>query len=110
MRQFHSDGSRSFWGPGSLLDIAERPILSLAGSTLSWSSYLNAAKYEVWVSSDLTTDRIAVTPTFVSGLSLDLSSLSLGTGNYRVWIRAVSDGSSGLFEISRWGFAKAFTR
>ncbi len=106
VRQFFAGGSFSNWGTGSTLDVAQRPVLSLAGSVLSWSSYANAAQYELWVSSDLNTDRISVSPTFVSGLSLNLSSLSLGSGNYRVWIRAVSDGSAGLFATSGWGWRK----
>lgn len=109
VRQLFPDGSFSRWGTGSTLNVAQRPVLSLAGSVLSWSSYANASQYELWVSTDLTTDRITVSPTFVSALSIDLSSLSLPTGNYRVWIRAVSDGSAGLFATSLWGYARAFT-
>ena len=109
VRQHFADGSFSNWGTGSTLDVAQRPVLSLAGSVLSWSSYANATQYELWVSTDLTTDRITVSPTFVSGLSLNLSSLSLAAGNYRVWIRAVSNGSAGLFATSLWGSARMFT-
>jgi len=110
-RQLFADGSFSSWGTGATLDIADRPVLSLTGSTLSWTSYVAATNYELWVSTDATTDRIAVVPTFVSGTSLDLSTLTgLSSGNFRVWVRAVSDGSTGLFETSRWGYAKAFTK
>jgi len=110
-RQLHADGSVSYWGTGATLDIAERPVLLLTGSTLSWTAYVSAVHYELWVSTDTTEDRIAVVPTFVSGTSLDLSSLTgLSSGNFRVWVRAVSDGSTGLFETSRWGFSKAFTK
>ena len=110
VRQLFVDGNFSYWGTGATLDIAERPVLSLTGSTLSWTSYVAAANYELWVSTDTTTGRIAVDPTFVSGTSLDLSSLTgLSSGNFRVWVRAVSDGSTGLFETSRWGLSKSFS-
>ena len=109
-RQLFADGSFSSWGTGATLDIADRPVLSLTGSTLSWTSHVAAANYELWVSTDTTTGRIAVDPTFVSGTSLDLSSLTgLSSGNFRVWVRAVSDGSAGLFETSRWGLSKSFS-
>jgi len=109
-QQLHADGSVSRWGTGATLDIAERPVLSLTGSTLSWTAYVSAVHYELWVSTDANENRIAVVPTFVSGTSLDLSTLTgLSSGNFRVWVRAVSDASTGLFETSRWGFSKSFT-
>ncbi|MCA9038374.1 MAG: hypothetical protein KDA91_24785 [Planctomycetaceae bacterium] len=110
VRQLFPDRTVSRWGSGAMLDIAERPLLTLDGNVLSWTSYDGAAQYELWVSTSTTTDRIAVTPTFVSRTSLDLSTLTgLSSGSYRVWIRAVSDGSPGMFGISRWGYAKAFS-
>jgi len=33
----------------------------------------------------------------------------LSSGNFRIWVRPVSDGSAGLFGVSRWGLSKSFS-
>lgn len=108
VRQNHADGSRSSWGPGTTLEIGERPGLSLTGSALTWTAYAGATQYELWVSSGTSSDRIDVTPKYVSVTTVNVLSLSLSSGSYRVWIRAVSDGSHGLLSTSMWSQPQVF--
>lgn len=101
VRELYSNGARSLWGPGAVLNLADRPTLSLAsgsGSLLSWTPFQLASQYELWVENSSGT-RVAVGASLVSATSLDLASLALPAGSYRVWVRALG----GL--NSRWSLA-----
>ena len=101
VRESYSNGARSLWGSGVVLNLADRPTLSLAsgsGSLLSWTPFQLASQYELWVENSSGT-RVAVGASLVSATTLDLASLALPAGSYRVWVRALG----GL--NSRWSFA-----
>lgn len=104
VRQLHSNGSYTLWGPGSSLSIATRPVATLSGTTLSWTPFEQADHYEFWLSTDANTDRITIAPDTVTGTSIDLSGYTLPHNIYRIWVRAVSNTGT----IGQWGYAQTF--
>jgi predicted phage tail protein len=104
VRQLYGDGSVSLWGSGALLAVGTRPVATLTGTVLSWTPFEGSDHYELWLSTDANTDRIVIDPTNIFSTSVDLTIYNLTSGNYRIWVRAVSASDA----VSQWAYAKAF--
>ncbi|MBL8817320.1 MAG: hypothetical protein JNL58_14940, partial [Planctomyces sp.] len=91
IRATFSDGTRSLWGTGQVIDIGTAPILSYASRQLQWQPIADATHYEIWI--DYTggqgpaKNRI-ILQTVYSPTSYKLPS-HLPPGRYSAWVRAI---------------------
>jgi hypothetical protein len=100
-------GFRSDWSPRTEIFVGGRPTITgptgtvaTLRPTISWTSVLGAATYDVWVNrtfgNQITTNVFKILG--VSGTSVQVPSDLVNGASYRVWLRAVS--TTG--EISFW--------
>lgn len=94
LRESYSNGSRSPWGSGAVMNLAERPTLTVAssgtpGASLSWTAFDLASQYELWLENSSGT-RVALSQSLVTSTLVTLSDLALPSDSYRVWVRALA--------------------
>lgn len=107
-----ADGARSVWSSPASFSVGGRPVVTdpvdgstiAAGSTLVYTGIDQAASYEIWINRiDIPQSRVVYDPA-VLGTTFDLPATLL-PGEYRVWIRAVSE----MGEFSAWSVPVDFT-
>lgn len=104
-----ADGERTYWSDATELDINGRPhVTSPTGSTgdttpeFTWGEVIGAVRYDLWV------DKVGGPVQIIREQNLTTNSFTpstpLPTGDYRVWVRAISDTA----EVSPWSILVEF--
>lgn len=90
----HGAGGSTSWSGVSLFNVTGKPVITtpISGNLLQWTPVDGATSYVVYINEPGV--RLAVNET-VGSPSYDLSALT--AGNYRVWVRALHSGGSGLW-------------
>lgn len=96
-------GGLTDWGPAHDFSVSDTPILSIVNNVASWTTELDASRYELWVNrydefGELLEAR-ALHEREIIDSSFDLNSLA--DGNYGVWIRSVLNDGQGEIK-SEW--------
>ncbi len=109
VRGVSASGVLGSWSAPLDFNVGGKPVvLTPAGTTnsqpqFSWSTVQGAASYQIWVSR-LDVPSVVINQTGLTGTTYN-SGVTLATGSYRVWVRAVSTGGV----ISDWSTYVDFT-
>ncbi len=105
-----NQGIRSLWSSPTDIYIGGRPNLlspstasGNATPTLQWQTVEGAVRYELWVTQMSNNTRVIFETNLTSTSYVPASNLA--SGQYRMWVRAVSDTG----EVSVWSLALDFT-
>ncbi|MCR9200498.1 MAG: proprotein convertase P-domain-containing protein [Planctomycetaceae bacterium] len=112
VRAIAADGTQSVWSAPTSFTVGGRPVVTdpasgstiAAGSTITFTGIDQAARYEIWINRiDIPQSRAVYDPNVLT-TSFDLPA-GIAVGDYRIWIRAVSE----MGEFSAWSVPVDFS-